>query len=253
VVKKISLSVPRQSTGLRLGLGRGRSHLGFDATVYGWGKDSGVFSTCVRSVSYLSPVMGLAQSCVVLIHYTQPILGLGFPIWYIANLFPVCFLPSPAGRRPPLPGCARAAPGRASAHSPLSGGAAPGRARASLPGCARAGRARSSLLELIRMLELVLFSLVVWTIALLSRLLSVIVLIRCEPFFVIVTSVLVTLHILLLFIWSSPYVRVILSLMSSAVKCLLSGVSLILLDHICLLSLVLSVLVRRLTLSLSHI
>jgi hypothetical protein len=49
VVKKILSSVPRQSTGLRLSPGRGRSHMGFDAAVYGWGRGSGVFSTCARS------------------------------------------------------------------------------------------------------------------------------------------------------------------------------------------------------------
>jgi hypothetical protein len=42
VVKKIPSSVPRQSTGLRLSPGRGRSHMGFDAAVYGWGRGSGV-------------------------------------------------------------------------------------------------------------------------------------------------------------------------------------------------------------------
>jgi hypothetical protein len=41
-------SVPRQSTCLRPGLGRGRSHMGYGAAVYGWGRGSGVFSTCVR-------------------------------------------------------------------------------------------------------------------------------------------------------------------------------------------------------------
>jgi hypothetical protein len=48
VLKKIPSSVPRQSTDLRLSPGRGRSHMGFDAAVYGWGRGSGVFSTCVR-------------------------------------------------------------------------------------------------------------------------------------------------------------------------------------------------------------
>jgi hypothetical protein len=38
VVKKIPSFVPRQSTGLRLSPGRGRSHMGFDAAVYGWGR-----------------------------------------------------------------------------------------------------------------------------------------------------------------------------------------------------------------------
>jgi hypothetical protein len=32
-------------------LGRGRSHMGFDAAMYGWGRGSGVFSTCVRRSS----------------------------------------------------------------------------------------------------------------------------------------------------------------------------------------------------------
>jgi hypothetical protein len=49
VVKKIPSSVPHQSTGLRLGLGR--SHMGYGAAVYGWGKGSRVFSTCVRRPS----------------------------------------------------------------------------------------------------------------------------------------------------------------------------------------------------------
>jgi hypothetical protein len=51
VVKNIPSSVPRQSTGLRLSPGRGRSHMGFDAALYGWGRGSGVFSTCVRRSS----------------------------------------------------------------------------------------------------------------------------------------------------------------------------------------------------------
>jgi hypothetical protein len=51
MVKKIPSSVPRQSTGLRLSPGRGRSHMGFDAAVYEWGRGSGVFSTCVRRSS----------------------------------------------------------------------------------------------------------------------------------------------------------------------------------------------------------
>ncbi|TVU10994.1 hypothetical protein EJB05_44552, partial [Eragrostis curvula] len=37
-----------QSTGLRPGPGRWSSHMGYGAAVYGWGKGSGVFSTCVR-------------------------------------------------------------------------------------------------------------------------------------------------------------------------------------------------------------
>jgi hypothetical protein len=44
VVKKIPSSVPRQSTGLRLGPDRGRSHMGYGAAVYGWGMGSGVLS-----------------------------------------------------------------------------------------------------------------------------------------------------------------------------------------------------------------
>jgi hypothetical protein len=55
----------------------------------------------------------------------------------------------------------------------------------------------------IKMLELVLFSPVVWRIALLHSLLSVTVLIRCGSFFVIAMSV-ATLLILLLFVRSSP-------------------------------------------------
>jgi hypothetical protein len=51
VVKKIPSYVPRQNTGLRLSPGRGRSHMGFDAVVYGWGRGLGVFSTCVRRSS----------------------------------------------------------------------------------------------------------------------------------------------------------------------------------------------------------
>jgi hypothetical protein len=51
VVKKIPSFVPRQSTGLRLSPGHDRSHMGFDAAVYGWGRGSGVFSTCVRRSS----------------------------------------------------------------------------------------------------------------------------------------------------------------------------------------------------------
>ena len=47
-VKKIPSFVPRQSTGLRLSPGRGRSHMGYGVVVYGWGRGSGVFSTCVR-------------------------------------------------------------------------------------------------------------------------------------------------------------------------------------------------------------
>jgi hypothetical protein len=44
VVKKIPSYVLRQSTGLRLSPGRGRSHMGFDAAVYGWGRSSGILS-----------------------------------------------------------------------------------------------------------------------------------------------------------------------------------------------------------------
>jgi hypothetical protein len=51
VVKKILSSVPRQSTSLRLSPDRGRSHMGFDAAVYEWGRGSRVFSTCVRRSS----------------------------------------------------------------------------------------------------------------------------------------------------------------------------------------------------------
>jgi hypothetical protein len=49
VVKKIPSFVPHQSTGLRPCLGCGRFHMGCGAAVYGWGRGSGVFSTCVRS------------------------------------------------------------------------------------------------------------------------------------------------------------------------------------------------------------
>jgi hypothetical protein len=42
VVKKNPSSVPRQSTGLRLSSDRGRSHMGFDAAVYGWQGGAGV-------------------------------------------------------------------------------------------------------------------------------------------------------------------------------------------------------------------
>jgi len=39
-VKKVPSSVPHQSTGLRSGPGRGRSHMGYGAAVYGWGRGS---------------------------------------------------------------------------------------------------------------------------------------------------------------------------------------------------------------------
>jgi hypothetical protein len=41
VVKKIPSSVSRQSTGLKPGLGRGRSHMSYSAALYGWGRGSG--------------------------------------------------------------------------------------------------------------------------------------------------------------------------------------------------------------------
>lgn len=53
-VKKIPPSVARQSTCLRSGPGRDRSHMGYGATVYGWvwvGQGSGVFSSGMRSSS----------------------------------------------------------------------------------------------------------------------------------------------------------------------------------------------------------
>jgi hypothetical protein len=43
VVKKISSSIPRQSTGLRLA----SSHECCDSAVYGWGRGSEIFSICV--------------------------------------------------------------------------------------------------------------------------------------------------------------------------------------------------------------
>jgi hypothetical protein len=49
VVKKIPSFVPSQSTGLRLG--PGCSHMGYGVAVYGWGKDLGVFLTCVKRSS----------------------------------------------------------------------------------------------------------------------------------------------------------------------------------------------------------
>jgi hypothetical protein len=107
--------------------------------------------------------------------------------------------------------------------------------------------------EDVRGFELVLFSVLVWRITLLQRLLSVTILIRCGPF-MIATSVLVTLLILLLFVRSILYVREILQLMNSTFSCLLSDVSLILLVHRYLLAHVKSVWVRRLTLSfVAHI
>jgi hypothetical protein len=42
VVKKISSSVPRQSTGLKISSGGGRSHMSFDAAVYRWSRGSEV-------------------------------------------------------------------------------------------------------------------------------------------------------------------------------------------------------------------
>jgi hypothetical protein len=44
--------LPGQSTGLRLSLGRGRSHMGYGATMYGWGKDLEVFYACMRRSSF---------------------------------------------------------------------------------------------------------------------------------------------------------------------------------------------------------
>jgi hypothetical protein len=52
VIKQIPSPVPRQSTGLRPGPGRGRSHMGYGAAVYGWDRSSVVFSTCVRRSYY---------------------------------------------------------------------------------------------------------------------------------------------------------------------------------------------------------
>jgi hypothetical protein len=43
MVKKIPSSVPLQSTCLKLRPSRGRSHMCFDAAVYGWGRGSGFF------------------------------------------------------------------------------------------------------------------------------------------------------------------------------------------------------------------
>jgi hypothetical protein len=40
VVNKIPSSIQRQSTGLRLGPGHSRSHIGFDVAVYRWGRGS---------------------------------------------------------------------------------------------------------------------------------------------------------------------------------------------------------------------
>jgi hypothetical protein len=48
---KKPLVVPRQSKGLKPGPSRGRSHMGYDAAVYGWGRGSVFFSTCVRMSS----------------------------------------------------------------------------------------------------------------------------------------------------------------------------------------------------------
>jgi hypothetical protein len=53
VVKTIPSSVPRQSTGLRLSPGHGRSHMGFDAAVYGWGRGSGGFLDLCEKVFFL--------------------------------------------------------------------------------------------------------------------------------------------------------------------------------------------------------
>jgi hypothetical protein len=57
---KIPSSILLQSTGLRPGLGR--SHMGYGAAVYGWGRDSGGFSTCVRRSSYFN-ARGLSYPC----------------------------------------------------------------------------------------------------------------------------------------------------------------------------------------------
>jgi hypothetical protein len=58
VVKKIHSSVPRQSTGLRLSPGRGRSHMGFDAAVYEWDRGSGGFLDLCENVSFLIQYSG---------------------------------------------------------------------------------------------------------------------------------------------------------------------------------------------------
>ena len=50
-VKKVPSSVPHQSTGLRSGPGRGRSHMGYGAAVYGWGRGSGGFLDLREKVS----------------------------------------------------------------------------------------------------------------------------------------------------------------------------------------------------------
>jgi hypothetical protein len=51
VVRKILTYVSRQSIGLRLSTVTVVSHMGYGAAMYGWGRDSRVFSTCVRSSS----------------------------------------------------------------------------------------------------------------------------------------------------------------------------------------------------------
>jgi len=48
-IKKIPSSVPHQSIGLRTGPG---SHMGNGAIVYGWGRGSGISSTCVRRLTF---------------------------------------------------------------------------------------------------------------------------------------------------------------------------------------------------------
>jgi hypothetical protein len=59
VVKKIPSLVPRQSTGLKLGPGRGHSHMGFDAAVYGWGRGSGGFLDLCEKVFFLIQYSGV--------------------------------------------------------------------------------------------------------------------------------------------------------------------------------------------------
>jgi hypothetical protein len=51
VVKKNPLVCPTAKHRTKARPGRGRSHMGFDAAVYGWGRGSRVFSTCVRRPS----------------------------------------------------------------------------------------------------------------------------------------------------------------------------------------------------------
>jgi hypothetical protein len=47
-VKKIPSSAPHQSIGLGPGFGRGRFHMSYGAAMYGLGRGSEIFSTCVR-------------------------------------------------------------------------------------------------------------------------------------------------------------------------------------------------------------